>query len=1061
MLPGSNHIAREHDDPDDPDSDDDFQISYVNPEEDSDHDEGETAPKEACIRRFVEDLMTNDTDGIRTMLKNDFGQILDKYPDLPCQSELDGRTVLHRIVDDFPRMAGKKDSNKNLNLKQTIIFAVMTITSRHPELLAKPANNGITPLYRVIVSCCAKGDEDPMRSHLMRQMIFKCKRVKTDAAASTAGDARMDDGTGGQDSIRSEDKTPHPLTEALKVKCTSVIDNMNRSENVLHLAMRHHWVFASQMKALVRLASNASEETIVEKDGNGFSPLHYAVNYEWSSQEQLTIVKHLIQNGESAALIERRQGVLDLTTKDGLSAYRYHMLTRERAQKQPSQHPNNTAAWKAPGIRRAMTGGLKDVENAAVQREQMPDSRDEREEWSEELQILLKVECLRTRKHEVANRLLYGDNLQDIQTWFDYQGAAKEVDEQAFQSTFENVTFESVLKYVAFPPVRIRKTKSRNSSRRPVVRRGRSDMEFFFNWLREKKGVKRILKVIVEDSVDEPHSDEAIEKALNGFGVLSLDWSKPDLDPEALYKASPGLTDVVLHWTGNNAILRAWGEPKGLRRLLQLRKIEILVDQTKTLESRERLNTNLRDLGARLKEQCPDYLKEWAQKNGNPKTKDTPATGSSKAAVTMGPPPRPYAAVEDPTLLYHPVECHYDLDAYFPRWSDSSIPPSGHNGDRNNILTPPHIWLGAVDDFAERISNVWERIIRDSRSASQATNADSAQTTPANTSAPRGNALSNTRAPEDVIVALIDDGVDTMAEQLSGRMLPGRTFGFEGDRNLPWYASETGHGTVMATMISRVCPMAKIYPIRLNMGAKLTAGAGAMINVDSAAQAIRAAVDRKATIISISWTVGIPKSDTLGNAIQYALDNDVLLFCSSRDSGHGTGIDYYPAGFRRDAVIKIGAAEPSGSPYDWAGPIENLDFIFPGVEVVQRHTFRGPTAGASKEIREMEPKTGSSVATALGAGLAALVIYCARINQMYAEGEKLSDADVAKLRRSAFMIQAIRNFGMSTSDVTKNKFVEVWRKLDDRTQRLAQVRADSNEARKIVAQLARDLIPVV
>ncbi|TDZ23427.1 hypothetical protein Cob_v003708 [Colletotrichum orbiculare MAFF 240422] len=867
MLPGSNHIAREHDDPDDPDSDDDFQISYVNPEEDSDHDEGETAPKEACIRRFVEDLMTNDTDGIRTMLKNDFGQILDKYPDLPCQSELDGRTVLHRIVDDFPRMAGKKDSNKNLNLKQTIIFAVMTITSRHPELLAKPANNGITPLYRVIVSCCAKGDEDPMRSHLMRQMIFKCKRVKTDAAASNAGDATMDDGTGGQDSVRSEDKTPHPLTEALKIKCTSVIDNMNRSENVLHLAMRHHWVFASQMKALVRLASNASEETIIEKDGNGFSPLHYAVNYEWSSQEQLTIVKHLIQNGESAALIERRQGVLDLTTKDGLSAYRYHMLTRERAQKQPSQYPNNTAAWKAvktrqqrsssksttdrvairnskpqeaepgappgddrqekldekegprlqlsktkegapeggsrgresqssrgsvtregsekpakklsskgpaygwgsdfpvqPGIRRAMTGGLKDVENAAVQREQMPDSRDEREEWSEELQILLKVECLRTRKHEVANRLLYGDNLQDIQTWFDYQGAAKEVDEQAFQSTFENVTFESVLKYVAFPPVRIRKTKSRNSSRRPVVRRGRSDMEFFFNWLREKKGVKRILKVIVEDSVDEPHSDEAIEKALNGFGVLSLDWSKPDLDPEALYKASPGLTDVVLHWTGNNAILRAWGEPKGLRRLLQLRKIEILVDQTKTLESRERLNTNLRDLGTRLKEQCPDYLKEWAQKNGNPKIKDTPATGSSKAAVTMGPPPRPYAAAEDPTLLYHPVECHYDLDAYFPRWSDSSIPPSGHNGDRNNILTPPHIWLGAVDDFAERISNVWERILRDSRSASQATNADSAQTTPANTSAPRGNALSNTRAPEDVIVALIDDGVDTMAE---------------------------------------------------------------------------------------------------------------------------------------------------------------------------------------------------------------------------------------------------------------------------------------------------------
>lgn len=31
-----------------------------------------------------------------------------------------------------------------------------------------------------------------------------------------------------------------------------------------------------------------------------------------------------------------------------------------------------------------------------------------------------------------------------------------------------------------------------------------------------------------------------------------------------------------------------------------------------------------------------------------------------------------------------------------------------------------------------------------------------------------------------------------------------------------WYVSETRHGTVMAHLILRVCPMAKIYPIRLD-----------------------------------------------------------------------------------------------------------------------------------------------------------------------------------------------------------------------------------------------------
>lgn len=68
---------------------------------------------------------------------------------------------------------------------------------------------------------------------------------------------------------------------------------------------------------------------------------------------------------------------------------------------------------------------------------------------------------------------------------------------------------------------------------------------------------------------------------------------------------------------------------------------------------------------------------------------------------------------------------------------------------------------------------------------------------------------------DDVVVALIDDGIDMFDTTLSNQVLEGKSFDFQNGKVRPPFSSARGHGTVMASMILRVCPMAKIYPIRL------------------------------------------------------------------------------------------------------------------------------------------------------------------------------------------------------------------------------------------------------
>lgn len=74
----------------------------------------------------------------------------------------------------------------------------------------------------------------------------------------------------------------------------------------------------------------------------------------------------------------------------------------------------------------------------------------------------------------------------------------------------------------------------------------------------------------------------------------------------------------------------------------------------------------------------------------------------------------------------------------------------------------------------------------------------------------------------EVRIAMIDDGVDKLREDFEDSIVDGISFfspqkdQFAGTR--PYYFSTSGHGTVMAKTIRRLCPTAKLYVARLDQG---------------------------------------------------------------------------------------------------------------------------------------------------------------------------------------------------------------------------------------------------
>ncbi|KAI9769834.1 MAG: hypothetical protein M1840_003828 [Geoglossum simile] len=568
------------------------------------------------------------------------------------------------------------------------------------------------------------------------------------------------------------------------------------------------------------------------------------------------------------------------------------------------------------------------------------------------------------------------------------------VRESYVRNFFKDRKLNKILRYVSLPQATVALMPDEKMNTIPTSKYLDNRL-FYFDWLHKDMGVEKILKVIVDD-MKTPHSDVAIEQAIGGrnvqtgnkkhsFDVEILQWRKVDLCPETIRRAAPSVTELHLEWSGSNSVLRGWSDRDGLPRLEFLRKIYLTYTQPlqEGLESRRRTE-NIDEFQKRLN----DYRRDQQR---SPLNFPEPLgqQPNKKPVEPWGLPDGKYPLIE--------VIKNQQMPGGGP-------PPTKSTNNDKTPEGPKHQWLKYLQEFVHFIPKDFPEDM--------------------------DNLNLDEEVTKNVTVALIDDGVDVFTRNMGDRSERVKD-GLSVDKtNAHHSASEfyscSGHGTLMAKLILAVCPNADIIPYRVMVRPDKDSHVPRP-DPESAAKAIKHAIKKGVDVISMSWSVeGSPlgQSETdsglflLENAVNSTHPNPIpLMFCSASDdagSSSGNKKKEYPASCT-NKIFRIGAATDLSQTWVHVKHPNEAHFFFPGVKIPElREQFQYEYKTAEQDP---DPRSGSSIATALAAGLAALILHCTKLGIYYSQKERQDELilpdDLRRFKTFEGMNQA---FMMLTND---------------------------------------------
>lgn len=260
---------------------------------------------------------------------------------------------------------------------------------------------------------------------------------------------------------------------------------------------------------------------------------------------------------------------------------------------------------------------------------------------------------------------------------------------------------------------------------------------------------------------------------------------------------------------------------------------------------------------------------------------------------------------------------------------------------------------------------------------------------------------------KSVTVAVIDTGCDLTHEDIKDNIIDGANFI---DRKKD-PIDDNGHGTHVTGTIGAknnglgmvgIAPNCKIMPIKALNGD----GSG---NENSISKSIVWAADHNCDIITMS--LGSPNNSLqIYNAIKYAINKGILIFCAAGNSGKNVDI-MYPA--RYDETIAIGSIDRNLKRSNFTCSGDSLEFLAPGQDIFSCAPNNNYTI-----------MSGTSMANPFAVGYASLIMSYARHNRYNIKFDKAMMINILKinclnLSDSQYQYKKYQGYGIINPDLKK------------------------------------------
>ncbi|KAL6862075.1 hypothetical protein J3F83DRAFT_221923 [Trichoderma novae-zelandiae] len=499
------------------------------------------------------------------------------------------------------------------------------------------------------------------------------------------------------------------------------------------------------------------------------------------------------------------------------------------------------------------------------------------------------------------------------------------------------LSYEETIRYVEFPPLDLKIDDRETFTDNKYLPTRHTEVFDTLTWLREQKGVKQIVELKVPDRLINAHDEKRIAEYVEMFEVECLDWRCLDLSLSVLgspvagsmnggTKANDKIKELHLYSSGRRAVIQHWLGDDGIPTLTKetvteeycKEIIDFIYDGLKAIKDRYR-----------KKPTCKFKLRHG--------TVDSVFWNPTHTLVDLN----EIAHRVTPRL----AKFLKSLGDYVPEREERT----GQKLRQTRVAIIDNGILSITPRPYDRAGRQNRDTIEDGASIK--------------TPGTKGSFDFSGSREKGTATVLDDDQKHETSRRKSlwSSIKAGRSFVDDGSKIYPWMLASDSHGTQMANLICAMDPFCELYVARVAEGKY-------GITPERTTRAIEWALEKQVDIISMSIAL-LDQGSNMEHWVNKAKEKGVIIVCSTHDEGTRSPTSY-PAEWKPGLVIT--ACDEYGRLLHTIND-SKYDYMVQGQNVA---------AGAIPFVDSVDYLTGSSVSTALVAGLSSLILTCHKLSNL-------------------------------------------------------------------------------